>query len=324
MSKAFRELSGDPKAHYKFKHTLGTGAFGVVKLALCRDDNTEWAIKCIDQKNMTKEDEISLKEEITILGMLQHPNIVKLREVYHQPTNCYLVMEPMYGGELFDRIVSKQFYTEAEACDTITTIAKAIEYCHSKGIVHRDLKPENLLYDSEKDNARIAIADFGLAKRLLSTDELMTSACGTPSYVAPEVLENNGYDKNADYWSLGVICYILLCGFPPFYDDNNQQLFEAIKTGNYDFPSPYWDDISPQAIDFVTCLMTVNPESRLDCDGIVSHEWVRMNQINSHRRQDNVHLSRTITQMKKFNARRKFKAGAFLAMGVRTMLRSKK
>jgi calcium/calmodulin-dependent protein kinase I len=229
---SFKEVNGDPHQQYEFKQTLGTGAFGVVKLALCRNDNTKWAVKCIDQRNMSPTDLEGLKEEISILGLLQHKNIVRLREVYHQPNQSYLIMEPMFGGELFDRIVKKNFYTESEACDAICVVADAIQYCHSKGIVHRDLKPENLLYASDKDDARLAVADFGLAKRVLSIDELMISACGTPGYVAPEVLEQKGYDAKADYWSLGVIAYILLCGFPPFYDENNAALFQSIKTGS--------------------------------------------------------------------------------------------
>ena len=318
--KSFKEVDGDPANAYDFKHTLGTGAFGVVKLAVCHEDGSSWAIKCVDQKNMSPTDLEGLKEEISILGSLEHPNIVHLREVYHQATQSYLIMEPMFGGELFDRVVKKQSYTESEACDAIVATAKAIQYCHSKGIVHRDLKPENLLYASDKDDARLAVADFGLAKRVLSLDELMVAACGTPGYVAPEVLEQKGYDARADYWSLGVITYILLCGFPPFYGDDNREMFEAIKSGNYDFPEPYWNDISPQAIDFVTKLMTINPSERLDGDGIMRHEWVQKNT----KERSTKHLTRTITQLKKFNARRKFKAGALLALGLKKMTRGGK
>ena len=267
---------------------------------------------------MTKADHEALQSEIQILGMLNHPNIVSMREVYHQPTKSYLIMEPMFGGELFDRIVKKQCYTEAEACDSIVKVANAIQYCHSKGIVHRDLKPENLLYANTSDDARLTVADFGLAKRVLSIDELMTSACGTPGYVAPEVLTQNGYSASADYWSLGVICYILLCGFPPFYDEDNQELFRNIKAGNYDFPTPYWDDISPHAIDFVKGLMTVDATQRLNYNSIMAHEWVTMNQKDSRSRSTR-HLTRTITQLKKFNARRKFRAGVLMATALRKM-----
>lgn len=131
----------------------------------------------------------------------------------------YLVLELMTGGELFDRIVEKEHYSEKEAADTIKPIVDSIRYCHSMGIIHRDLKPENLLYASREDSAIIKISDFGLARFL--QNELATTACGTPGYVAPEIIEGKGYGKEVDYWSIGVIIYILLCGFPPFYEENN-------------------------------------------------------------------------------------------------------
>ena len=314
-SRPFREVDGDPAIAYELKHTLGTGAFGVVRLAVCREDGSKWAVKCINQRGMSSQDLDALQEEIAILGGLQHPHIVGLREVYHQPAEAFLVMEPMYGGELFDRIVKKQFYTESEACDALVTVAGAIAYCHQHGVVHRDLKPENLLYDTERDDARLKVADFGLAKRVMGLDEIMSTACGTPGYVAPEVLVNKGYDSRADWWSLGVIFYILLCGFPPFYDDDNRALFQAIKDGAYEFPSPYCDDVSPAAIDLVTGLLTVDADKRLGHDGIMTSEFV-----NTHAKtRSKVHLKRTITEMKRFNARRKFKAGVYMAIGVKKM-----
>lgn len=306
-----RESFGDPSDAYEIKNTLGTGSFGIVKLAVSRDDGTSWAIKCIDQSHMSSDDMSGLRQEISIMGGLHHMNVVGLREVFHLESETYLVLEPMLGGELFDRIVKKKFYTEAEACKAICTIASAIHYCHSQGVVHRDLKPENLLYSSEADDAILKVADFGLAKRVVSVDEIMSAACGTPGYVAPEVLERKGYDARADWWSVGVITYILLCGFPPFYENDNSELFRSIKNGVYDFPAPYWDDISPQAIDFVSGLLTVNPDKRLTYQQIMQHQWVRTIQT-----RQTVHLSRTLTQMKRFNATRKFRAGVNMAIGV--------
>ena len=183
-----------------------------------------------------------MQSEIDILSQIDHPNIVKLFEIFDEKEHLDLVMELMTGGELFDRIVEKEHYSEKEAADTIRPICDAIKYCHALDIIHRDLKPENLLYGSKEETSIIKISDFGLARFLQG--ELATTACGTPGYVAPEILEGKGYGKEVDYWSIGIILYILLCGFPPFYEENNQKLFDMIKKGEFEFPSPYWDDVS--------------------------------------------------------------------------------
>jgi len=141
----------------------------------------------------------------------------------------------MTGGELFDRIVEKEHYSEKEAADTIRPIVDAIRYCHAMGVCHRDLKPENLLYATSDIGSVIKISDFGLAK---VNSDVMTTACGTPGYVAPEILNGKGYGMAIDYWSIGVIIYVLLCGFPPFYEESNEKLFDKIKKAEYEFPSP--------------------------------------------------------------------------------------
>ena len=144
--------------------------------------------------------------------------------------------------QLFDRIVEKEHYSEKEAADTLRPIVDAIKYCHTLNCIHRDLKPENLLYETKNEHSIIKVSDFGLARFL--EGNLATTACGTPGYVAPEVLHGMGYGQEVDWWSVGIILYIMLCGFPPFYEDDNAQLFEMIKKCDFDFPSPYWDDIS--------------------------------------------------------------------------------
>lgn len=170
----------------------------------------------------------------------------------------YLVMEIMTGGELFDRIVEKEAYTEAEAVETIRPIIDALHYCHEMGIIHRDLKPENLLYETKDDGSIVKIGDFGLA-RFVTPGSYATTACGTPGYVAPEIIRGEKYGKEVDFWSIGIIIYILLCGFPPFYDDDNAALFEAIKKCEYTFPSPYWDNISDEAKNCIQGLLQVEP-----------------------------------------------------------------
>jgi calcium/calmodulin-dependent protein kinase I len=184
-----------------------------------------------------------------------------------------MVMELMTGGELFDRIVERGKYSEAQAVGVVRKITDALAYCHARGVVHRDLKPENLLYTDATDAAEIKVADFGLAK-MIQESGFMSTACGTPGYVAPEVLESKPYTEKVDCWSVGVILYILLCGFPPFYDENNAKLFAQIKAAAYDFPSPYWDGVSKQAKDLISKLLVVEPTQRLSATQILAHPWL--------------------------------------------------
>merc|ERR1719394_1566059 len=181
-------------------------------------------------------------------------------------------MELVTGGELFDRIVEKGSYTEKDAADLIKQVMSAVHYMHESGVVHRDLKPENLLYHSPDEDSKIMISDFGLSK--MEDSGIMATACGTPGYVAPEVLAQKPYGKEVDVWSIGVISYILLCGYPPFYDENDANLFAQILKGEFEFDSPYWDDISEEAKDFIRSLMCVNVENRLTCQTALEHSWI--------------------------------------------------
>ena len=243
--------------HYKFSRTLGQGGFAVVKLATAVKDNKQWACKIIKKTALKESDMSALKSEVNIMKICDHKNIVHLHEVFDTKQNLYLVMEVMRGGELFDRVVKKDHYSEREAQGALIQLLNALHYCHERNIVHRDLKPENLLYASPDDNDELKLADFGLAS-IVNQGELLHSACGTPNYVAPEILKTrgegkhtHGYGKEVDIWSAGVILYILLCGFPPFYEDDSHVLFEQIETCSFEFISPYWDDISASAKDLI-------------------------------------------------------------------------
>jgi calcium/calmodulin-dependent protein kinase I len=295
--------------HYKFGKTLGTGSFATVKEATCKEDGSKWAIKCISKASLSAEDEEALRVEVEILEQVDHPNIVKLKEIFDCPRTFYMAMEMMTGGELFGRIVEKEKYTEGEARSVVKRLTLALKYCHERGIVHRDLKPENLLYADTTDEAEIKIADFGLAK-LLNADAMMHTACGTPGYVAPEILEGTAYDKAVDMWSMGVITYILLCGFPPFFDDNNAALFAAIKKGKYDYPSPFWDGVSPEARDLIDHLLVVAPSRRLTADEVLAHPWVTGGD-------DGADLGGARTELKKWNARRKLRVSVKAAAAIR-------
>lgn len=254
---------------------LGTGHFSKVKLGTDKKTGEKVAIKIIIKPSGSKIN--MLKTEVDILTKADHPNIVKLHKVIDTPEILYLVMELLTGGELFDRIIAKGHYSEADARELTVTMLKAVAYLHSQGIAHRDLKPENILLKDTSENAVIKITDFGLSKIFggdAASEVVMKTACGTPGYVAPEVLQHEAYSSQVDLWSIGVIVYILLCGFPPFYGDNDNQMFRKIKAGQYKFLAPYWDPISKEAKDFVSKLLVVNHKERMDCEAALQHKWI--------------------------------------------------
>ncbi|KAM4588789.1 calcium/calmodulin-dependent protein kinase type 1 isoform 2-T2 [Odontesthes bonariensis] len=269
---AWKKKTSDVKEKYDFKEILGTGAFSEVHLAEEKRTHRLVAIKCIPKKALEGK-ENSIENEIAVLHKIKHHNIVSLEEIFESKSHLYLVMQLVSGGELFDRIIEKGFYTEKDASKLIQQILDAVKYLHDMGIVHRDLKPENLLYYSMDEDSKIMISDFGLSK-IEGSGSVMSTACGTPGYVAPEVLAQKPYSKAVDCWSIGVIAYILLCGYPPFYDENDAKLFEQILKAEYEFDSPYWDDISDSAKDFIMHLMEKDPNTRYTCDQALQHPWI--------------------------------------------------
>uniref|UniRef100_A0A8C2JJ70 Protein kinase domain-containing protein n=1 Tax=Cyprinus carpio TaxID=7962 RepID=A0A8C2JJ70_CYPCA len=259
--------------HYILKYILKEmGAFSEVFLAEEKKTQRLVAIKCIPKKALEGK-ENSIENEIAVLHRIKHENIVSLEDIFESQSHLYLVMQLVSGGELFDRIVEKGFYTERDASKLIRQILDAVKYLHDMGIVHRDLKPENLLYYSMEEDSNIMISDFGLSK-IEDSGSVMSTACGTPGYVAPEVLAQKPYSKAVDCWSIGVISYILLCGYPPFYDENDAKLFEQILKAEYEFDSPYWDDISDSAKDFISHLMEKDPSLRYTCEQALQHPWI--------------------------------------------------
>ncbi|KAI8829827.1 kinase-like domain-containing protein [Chytriomyces cf. hyalinus JEL632] len=257
---------------FELGETLGTGAFSEVKLATERVTGNRYAIKIID-KAKCKGKEGMIETEVNILIRVQHEHIVQLYEMFAIENKIYLVMEMVTGGELFDDIVSKGKYNEIDASRIIHKILGAVDYLHSIGIAHRDLKPENLLLSDKSANAKVMISDFGLSK-ILNDESAMKTACGTPGYVAPEVLRKRGYGREVDLWSIGVISYILLCGYPPFYDQNNAVLFRQIMSGRFEFDSPWWDNISKEAKDFIRRLLVLDPKQRYTAKQALAHPYI--------------------------------------------------
>ncbi|XP_027256490.1 calcium/calmodulin-dependent protein kinase type IV isoform X2 [Cricetulus griseus] len=277
---------------------LGRGATSIVYRCKQKGTQKPYALKVL-KKTVDKK---IVRTEIGVLLRLSHPNIIKLKEIFETPIEISLVLELVTGGELFDRIVEKGYYSERDAADAVKQILEAVAYLHENGIVHRDLKPENLLYATPAPDAPLKIADFGLSK-IVEHQVLMKTVCGTPGYCAPEILRGCAYGPEVDMWSVGIITYILLCGFEPFYDERGDQfMFRRILNCEYYFISPWWDEVSLNAKDLVRKLIVLDPKKRLTTFQALQHPWVTGKAANF------VHMDTAQKKLQEFNARRKLKA----------------
>ncbi|KAM8808175.1 serine/threonine-protein kinase DCLK2 [Eudromia elegans] len=258
---------------YKVGKVIGDGNFAVVKECIERSTGKEFALKIIDKAKCCGKEHL-IENEVSILRRVKHPNIIMLIEEMDTPTELYLVMELVKGGDLFDAITSSTKYTERDGSAMVYNLASALKYLHSLNIVHRDIKPENLLVCEYSDGTKsLKLGDFGLATVV---EGPLYTVCGTPTYVAPEIIAETGYGLKVDIWAAGVITYILLCGFPPFRSENNLQedLFDQILVGKLEFPSPYWDNITDSAKELISLMLHVNAEARYTAAQILSHPWV--------------------------------------------------
>ncbi|XP_063271195.1 serine/threonine-protein kinase DCLK2 isoform X2 [Prinia subflava] len=258
---------------YKVGKVIGDGNFAVVKECVERSTGKEFALKIIDKAKCCGKEHL-IENEVSILRRVKHPNIIMLVEEMDTPTELYLVMELVKGGDLFDAITSSTKYTERDGSAMVYNLASALKYLHGLNIVHRDIKPENLLVCEYSDGTKsLKLGDFGLATVV---EGPLYTVCGTPTYVAPEIIAETGYGLKVDIWAAGVITYILLCGFPPFRSENNLQedLFDQILVGKLEFPSPYWDNITDSAKELISLMLHVNAEARYTAAQILSHPWV--------------------------------------------------
>ncbi|KAK5600451.1 Calcium/calmodulin-dependent protein kinase type IV [Crenichthys baileyi] len=283
-------------------HTLGSelgrGATSIVYRCEEKQTQKPFAVKVL-KKTIDKK---IVRTEIGVLLRLSHPNIIQLKEIFETDTDIALVLELVTGGELFDRIVERGYYSERDAAHVIKQILEAVAYLHGNGVVHRDLKPENLLYADLSLDAPLKIADFGLSK-IIDDQVTMKTVCGTPGYCAPEILRGNAYGPEVDMWSVGVILYILLCGFEPFFDPRGDQyMYSRILNCDYEFVSPWWDEVSLNAKDLVSKLIVLDPHKRLSVREALQHPWVLGKAARFS------HMDTTQRKLQEFNARRKLKA----------------
>uniref|UniRef100_A0A8C2Z078 calcium/calmodulin-dependent protein kinase n=1 Tax=Cyclopterus lumpus TaxID=8103 RepID=A0A8C2Z078_CYCLU len=273
---------------YQLYEELGKGAFSVVRRCMKISTGQEYAAKIINTKKL------SARGEYSVCVCLTAPSFTS----------------QVTGGELFEDIVAREYYSEADASHCIQQILEAVLHCHQMGVVHRDLKPENLLLASKLKGAAVKLADFGLAIEVQGDQQAWFGFAGTPGYLSPEVLRKDAYGKPVDMWACGVILYILLVGYPPFWDEDQHRLYQQIKAGAYDFPSPEWDTVTPEAKDLINKMLTINPAKRVTATDALKHPWICQRSTVASM----MHRQETVECLKKFNARRKLKGAILTTM----------
>ncbi|XP_048458470.1 ribosomal protein S6 kinase alpha-3 isoform X8 [Rhincodon typus] len=259
--------------YYDLKEDIGVGSYSICKRCVNKSTNMDYAVKIIDKSKRDPSEETDI-----LLRYGQHPNIITLKDVYHDGKYVYLVTELMKGGELLDKILRQKFFSEREASAVLYTITNTMDYLHAQGVVHRDLKPSNILYVDESGNPEsIRICDFGFAKQLRADNGLLMTPCYTANFVAPEVLKRQGYDAACDIWSLGVLLYTMLTGYTPFAngpDDTPEEILARIGSGKFSLTGGYWDTVSDVAKDLVSKMLHVDPQQRLSTTQVLRHPWI--------------------------------------------------
>lgn len=306
IKKIFNRLSGQPnsysrKSNYTFGRTLGAGSFGIVRHARNNGTEEEVAIKIILKKALKGHESVVL-DELKMLQQLHHPHIVSFVDWFELKDKFYIVTQLATGGELFDRIVNQGRFSEHDASLVVVQMVEAIQYLHSIDIVHRDLKPENILYLTPDQESNVVLADFGIAKKLQSPSEKLTSSAGSFGYAAPEVIIGSGHGKPCDIWSLGVITYTVLCGYLPFRSENVQDFVAEVRNNNaVIFHADYWKDVSKDARRFIIKALQFDPEKRPTAEALLEDPWL-VSVAAQHKESDllpNIKLQ--------FNAKTKFK-----------------
>jgi serine/threonine protein kinase len=258
-----------------FPAVIGKGHYGTVRECISRATRETYAVKTIEKARIGRIDH--LRREVELLGAVKHDSIMRMVDCYEDANYVHIVTDKYMGGELFDRIIenttSSGCFSERRAATVIKSLLEAVAYLHENGIVHRDIKPENVLFESKEEDAPVRLIDFGLSRRHSATDRPMTNPVGTAYYMSPELLKGK-YGASTDIWSVGVVAYIMLCGYPPFNAGTDPEIFDAIRRGHFDFPSQGWAGKSPEARDFIRCLLRRDPRKRLTAKDALAHPWI--------------------------------------------------
>merc|ERR1719156_358721 len=287
------------------KKKMGEGSYGAVSKCTNKSTGVVRAVKSISKAQMKNVDRF--KQEIAIMKMMDHPNIIKLYETFEDHRNIYLIMEICSGGELFDRIIETGHFTEVQAAIVMQQILRGIFYMHEIKLTHRDLKPENFLFTTKEniEKTHLKVIDFGLACKF-TDGQVLTTKAGTPYYVAPQVLAGK-YDQSADLWSCGVIMYVLLCGYPPFYGETDADVLSKVRLGNFSFNAADWKNVSEDAKNLIRMLLKMNPRDRYTAEQALNHEWIK----NKAPKAANVSLqSNFVDNLRSFRSQNKLKKAA--------------
>lgn len=285
---------------------IGRGATSTIYCCLHRG-RTEWACKAIRKKLLDRK---IVEAEIGSLLRLRHPNLVEMREAYETENELMIIMDMASGGELFERIVEQGRFSEEDAATAVRQILSALQYLHAHGVVHRDLKPENLLYESENEGALLKVTDFGMSRMMINGKHSVQ--CGAAGYSAPEIILKKDYGPAVDMWSVGVMTYIILCGFEPFWDDaGDSAVLQRVVNGNYNFDSDWWDGVTDSAKDLISKLLQIDPEKRLTAKDALNHPWVCGETVNQE------HMEATQKRLREIQARRKFRAATHAVLAAR-------
>jgi len=303
---------------------LGRGGFSVVHYGSSLfNPEARLAIKVISRpvsetpgrkSREAEEIESSIQQEVSVLRSLNnHPNIVSLIDFFEDPQHYYMVEECVEGGELFDRIIKKISYNELEGRELVSHIFDAVQHCHSKLVVHRDIKPENILLRSADDDTHIKVCDFGFAVQLSTPQQCLQQQCGTSGYMSPELIRGAAYSFGVDVWALGVVVFIILGGYTPFFGDDESQCERKVLLGSFEFHPDYWGNVSEEAKDLIRKMLTVDPKQRISLSDAIQHPWLTRCSKDKLAAND---ITPNVTNLKNFQAQRKLKGAARAIMAV--------